>query len=104
MSLRLVEQLPIKHEDAIVDIGAGESTLIDALLARGYHDLTALDAACAGPRPLPPDRRRAGDGRRDRHLGSRGHPHLASEAALPVVARPRGVPLPHRPGRPGDLP
>jgi trans-aconitate methyltransferase len=45
MSLRLVEQLPIKHEDAIVDIGAGESTLIDALLARGYHDLTALDAA-----------------------------------------------------------
>ncbi len=45
MSLRLVEQLPIKHEDAIVDIGAGESTLIDALLVRGYHDLTALDAA-----------------------------------------------------------
>ena len=45
MSLRLVEQLPIKHEDAIVDIGAGESTLIDALLARGYHDLTALAAA-----------------------------------------------------------
>jgi trans-aconitate methyltransferase len=45
MSLRLVEQLPIKHEDAIVDIGAGESTLIDALLARGHHDLTALDAA-----------------------------------------------------------
>jgi trans-aconitate methyltransferase len=45
MSLRLVEQLPIEREDAIVDVGAGESTLVDALLARGHHHVTALDAA-----------------------------------------------------------
>ena len=45
MSLRLIEQLPIEREDVIVDIGAGESTLVDALLARGYHHVTVLDAA-----------------------------------------------------------
>jgi trans-aconitate methyltransferase len=45
MSLRLIEQLPIEREDAIVDIGAGESTLVDALLSRGYHHVTVLDAA-----------------------------------------------------------
>jgi trans-aconitate methyltransferase len=45
MSLRLVEQLPIERDDAIVDVGAGEGTLVDALLSRGHHHLTALDAA-----------------------------------------------------------
>jgi trans-aconitate methyltransferase len=45
VSLRLLEQLPIERQDAIVDIGAGDGTLVDALLARGYHQLTALDAA-----------------------------------------------------------
>lgn len=45
MSLHLIEQLPIRREDAIVDVGAGENTLVDALLARGYHHLTVLDAA-----------------------------------------------------------
>jgi trans-aconitate methyltransferase len=44
-SLRLVEQLPLGREDAVVDVGAGESTLVDALLARGYRHLTAIDAA-----------------------------------------------------------
>lgn len=45
MSLRLLEQLPVPREAAIVDVGAGESTLVDALLARGYQDLTVLDYA-----------------------------------------------------------
>jgi trans-aconitate methyltransferase len=45
MSLRLIEQLPIGREEPIIDVGAGESTLVDALLARGYHHLTVLDAA-----------------------------------------------------------
>jgi trans-aconitate methyltransferase len=45
MSLRLLEQLPVQREAAIVDIGAGESTLVDALLARGYQDLTVVDFA-----------------------------------------------------------
>jgi hypothetical protein len=45
MSLLLLEQLPIPREAALVDIGAGESTLVDALLARGYQDLTVLDLA-----------------------------------------------------------
>lgn len=45
MSLRLIDQLPTARGDAIVDVGAGESALVDALLARGHQDLTALDTA-----------------------------------------------------------
>jgi trans-aconitate methyltransferase len=45
MSLRLIDQLSVGSEDAIIDVGAGDSTLVDALLARGFHDVTVLDAA-----------------------------------------------------------
>jgi trans-aconitate methyltransferase len=45
VSLRLIDQLPIGPEDGVIDIGAGESTLVDALLARRHRDLTVLDAA-----------------------------------------------------------
>ncbi len=42
-SLRLIEQLcPGKHA-AIVDIGGGQSTLVDDLLNHGYLDLSVLD-------------------------------------------------------------
>jgi trans-aconitate methyltransferase len=44
-SLRLIDQLPLGGEDAIVDVGAGDSTLVDALLARGHHHVTILDTA-----------------------------------------------------------
>lgn len=42
-SLRHIEQLCPDTMGAIVDIGAGESTLVDDLLRRGYADLSVLD-------------------------------------------------------------
>jgi len=46
-SLRLVEQLCPDKTAAIVDIGGGESTLVDDLLQRGYSDLSVLDLSAA---------------------------------------------------------
>jgi trans-aconitate methyltransferase len=45
MSLRLIDRFCVGSEDAIVDVGAGDSTLVDALLARGHREVTVLDAA-----------------------------------------------------------
>lgn len=42
-SLALIEQAAAGVSASIIDIGAGESTLVDDLLARGYADLTVLD-------------------------------------------------------------
>jgi 2-polyprenyl-3-methyl-5-hydroxy-6-metoxy-1,4-benzoquinol methylase len=42
-SLRLIEQLCSNKKAAIVDIGCGESTLVDDLLARQYLDVSVLD-------------------------------------------------------------
>ena len=42
-SLRLIEQLCPDKSAAIIDIGGGESTLVDDLLARHYSDLSVLD-------------------------------------------------------------
>ena len=42
-SLALIESASLDRAAGIIDIGGGESTLVDDLLARGYHDLTILD-------------------------------------------------------------
>jgi 2-polyprenyl-3-methyl-5-hydroxy-6-metoxy-1,4-benzoquinol methylase len=42
-SLELIEGTGAARDAAIVDIGAGESTLVDDLLARGYRNLFAMD-------------------------------------------------------------
>ncbi len=42
-SLRLIEQLCPDKTAAIVDIGGGQSTLVDDLLSRGYLDVSVLD-------------------------------------------------------------
>lgn len=42
-SIRWIEESGLPKTTAILDVGAGRSTLIDDLLARGYTDLTALD-------------------------------------------------------------
>jgi trans-aconitate methyltransferase len=42
-SLRLIEQLCPDKTAAIVDIGGGESTLVDDLLQRHYLDVSVLD-------------------------------------------------------------
>ena len=43
LSLSLIEATGLGPDDPIVDVGAGWSTLMDHLLERGHHDLTAVD-------------------------------------------------------------
>jgi SAM-dependent methyltransferase len=42
-SLALIEQAAASCSAAIIDVGGGESTLVDDLLARGYDSITVLD-------------------------------------------------------------
>ena len=42
-SLELIERVAIDRSASIIDVGGGESTLVDDLLARGYQDITVLD-------------------------------------------------------------
>ena len=42
-SLRLIGEAAPDRNAAIIDVGGGESTLVDDLLQRGYGDLTVLD-------------------------------------------------------------
>lgn len=44
-SLALVERAAHSHSASIIDIGAGESTLVDDLLERGYENITVLDVS-----------------------------------------------------------
>lgn len=43
VSLRLIEEASPDRDAQIVDVGGGESTLVDDLLARGYRNLSVLD-------------------------------------------------------------
>ncbi len=45
VSLALIDAVGLGTDDPIVDVGAGASTLVDGLLARGFRDLTLLDIA-----------------------------------------------------------
>src|SRR5258708_11920649 len=42
-SLELIERSAPKFSASIIDIGGGESTLVDDLLARGYQNISVLD-------------------------------------------------------------
>jgi len=44
-SLALIDACQLSHEAPVLDVGAGASTLVDGLLARGYTDITLLDIA-----------------------------------------------------------
>jgi SAM-dependent methyltransferase len=44
-SLALIESASPDSTTCIIDIGGGESTLVDDLLARGYHNVTILDVS-----------------------------------------------------------
>ena len=46
-SLALIQQTGAGPSASIIDVGAGESTLVDDLLARGYCNLTVLDISQA---------------------------------------------------------
>jgi len=43
LSLNLVDAAGLALSDAVIDVGAGWSTLVDHLVGRGYGDLTAVD-------------------------------------------------------------
>ena len=44
-SVALIERAAHSRSASIIDIGAGESTLVDDLLARGYEHITVLDVS-----------------------------------------------------------
>jgi 2-polyprenyl-3-methyl-5-hydroxy-6-metoxy-1,4-benzoquinol methylase len=44
-SLALIERAAHSRSVSIIDIGAGESTLVDDLVARGYENITVLDVS-----------------------------------------------------------
>lgn len=44
-SLAMIDACGLRHEDAIVDVGAGASVLVDGLLAKGFSDVTLLDVS-----------------------------------------------------------
>lgn len=44
-SLAFIDALGLDHDAPIIDIGAGASTLVDDLLARGFRDLAVNDLA-----------------------------------------------------------
>jgi trans-aconitate methyltransferase len=43
VSLELIQGAHIKPSSAIIDIGGGASRLVDALVEKGFQDLTVLD-------------------------------------------------------------
>jgi SAM-dependent methyltransferase len=58
VSLSLIREASPDRNAAIIDVGAGSSTLVDGLLDSGYHDITVLDLSGAA---LDQARRRLGD-------------------------------------------
>jgi Methyltransferase domain len=47
-SLRMLDAAGVTPAAGLIDAGGGASTLVDALLERGYHDVTVLDVSAAG--------------------------------------------------------
>lgn len=47
-SLEMLDAVGAKPAHPVIDVGAGASRLVDALLARGYADVTALDVSDDG--------------------------------------------------------
>jgi hypothetical protein len=45
ISLKLIERAAPDFSASIIDVGGGESTLVDDLLAHGYKDVTVLDVS-----------------------------------------------------------
>src|ERR1700687_6164850 len=42
-SLSLIERVAGDHSASIIDVGGGESTLVDDLIGRGYRNVTVMD-------------------------------------------------------------
>lgn len=58
LSLSLIEHVAPDREAAIIDVGAGASTLVDSLISNGYHRITVLDISASA---LERARQRLGD-------------------------------------------
>lgn len=58
VSLDLIEEVAPERGASILDVGAGQSTLVDDLLARGYQHITVLDVAQAA---IDASRKRLGE-------------------------------------------
>lgn len=59
VSLDLIEATGLPREAAIIDVGGGESRLVDALLERGHKDVSVLDLSS---KALEVARNRIGEG------------------------------------------
>lgn len=46
-SLRLIVELGVQQNDAVIDIGGGASSLVDQLLDRDFTDITVLDISAS---------------------------------------------------------
>jgi len=46
-SIQFIDATGVGHDAHIIDVGGGASTLVDDLLARGYHNLTVVDLAAS---------------------------------------------------------
>lgn len=46
-SLALLDEIGVTPDTRIIDVGGGDSTLVDALVARGMHRITVLDLSGA---------------------------------------------------------
>jgi SAM-dependent methyltransferase len=47
VSLTLIEKASSDIDSAVIDVGGGEATLVDDLVARGFRDVTVLDISAA---------------------------------------------------------
>lgn len=52
VSIELLHRLAIPTDAAVLDVGGGASTLVDALLAEGFSDVTVLDISAEALRAL----------------------------------------------------
>lgn len=57
-SLELIERVAADRSSVIIDVGGGESTLVDDLLTRGYDDVTVFDISRTA---IDANRKRLGD-------------------------------------------
>ncbi|WNM63619.1 class I SAM-dependent methyltransferase [Candidatus Nitrospira neomarina] len=58
MSLNLIESTGVQKTDSLIDVGGGDSTLVDHLLDHGFMDVTVLDIS---PTALERAKARLGD-------------------------------------------
>ncbi|MFZ1575301.1 MAG: hypothetical protein WAT36_08730 [Chromatiaceae bacterium] len=52
-SLKLIANLGIQPDDAVIDVGGGASNLVDHLLEQGFTDVTVLDISTATLSAVP---------------------------------------------------